>query len=269
MESLLPFIVFLNHFYVTVDSTTYRAIQNSTFLQEQFAPYELRATKRTDISYTGQYFYGTNTYFEFFDANDGSGSPLGSSGIALGVEEPGGIQALANLWQDSVYTITRGYEGKQVPWFYMAGPADFSDDKVFLLWAMEYIPAFLPAWHPDKSTATGISRQAQLDRYKAIIKPVKNPILKDVIEITVAFEPTLLEKFKIYGKQCNYKMTESENKVVLQGPDDVKITLLPSKNGKSGIQEVVFKTNRSPKQKKHSFGHTVLRFKKDKAIWTF
>jgi hypothetical protein len=52
----------LNHFYVVLDSATYKAIEQSPFLRKEFAVNEQRTTTRTDISYTGVYFYGTNTW---------------------------------------------------------------------------------------------------------------------------------------------------------------------------------------------------------------
>src|SRR5918998_6248173 len=61
--------VFLNHFFVVVDSATYKDVERSAFLRQEFAVTERRTTVRNDVSYTALYFYGVNTYFEFFDAS--------------------------------------------------------------------------------------------------------------------------------------------------------------------------------------------------------
>ena len=85
--------VYLNHFYVTVDPATYASIISSDFLRTRFAPFELRTTVRTDSTYTGAYFYGRNTYFEFFDSGKEHRVP-GDSALAFGVELPGGLDTL-------------------------------------------------------------------------------------------------------------------------------------------------------------------------------
>ncbi|MEZ0314816.1 MAG: DUF5829 family protein, partial [Myxococcota bacterium] len=74
----------LNHFYVTLDTATYAAIRDSKLLKEQFGVFEERTTKRGDITYTGIYFYGDQTYFEIFNP-DGKANPA-SNGIAFGVD---------------------------------------------------------------------------------------------------------------------------------------------------------------------------------------
>ena len=81
--------VFLNHFYVVLDSATYKDIEQSAFLRREFAVTEQRTTVRTDMTYTGLYFYGTNTYFEFFDVSSDASSQVGFGGIALGVDQQG------------------------------------------------------------------------------------------------------------------------------------------------------------------------------------
>jgi len=87
--------VFLNHFYVVIDSATYKEIEQSPFLRRELAVTEQRTTVRTDRSYTGLYFYGTNTYFEFFDVASDTSRQVGFSGIALGVDQSGELQAVA------------------------------------------------------------------------------------------------------------------------------------------------------------------------------
>src|SRR5687768_1865513 len=108
--------VFLNHFYVVLDSATYKDIEQSAFLRREFAVTEQRTTVRTDMTYTGFYFYGTNTYFEFFDVS--TFSRFGFGGIALGVDQEGGLAAVARELPDSFSVdqqpITRQYNRKQV-----------------------------------------------------------------------------------------------------------------------------------------------------------
>src|SRR5258708_6328035 len=59
--------IHLNHFYVALDAPDYQEIQNSDFLKSIYGIYEQRTTKTKDLTYTGIYFYGLNTYMEFFN----------------------------------------------------------------------------------------------------------------------------------------------------------------------------------------------------------
>jgi hypothetical protein len=52
--------VFLNHFYVVLDSPTYKAVEGDAFLRLHFAVNEKRTTTNADVTYTGLYFYGCN-----------------------------------------------------------------------------------------------------------------------------------------------------------------------------------------------------------------
>jgi hypothetical protein len=89
-------VVVLNHFYVVVDPSTYAAARHSAFMTGQFAPFEARTTQRNDMSYTGIYWYGRHTYFELFEP--GAQGPVGASGLALGVEEPGASAVVKQRW---------------------------------------------------------------------------------------------------------------------------------------------------------------------------
>ena len=90
----LPVSIFLNHCLLVLDSATFKAIERDAFLRREFAPSEQRTTNRTDISYTGLYFYGANTYFEFFDAANQPLGKLGDCAIAFGVDQAGTLEPL-------------------------------------------------------------------------------------------------------------------------------------------------------------------------------
>jgi hypothetical protein len=81
--------VYLNHIYRVLDKETFRAAEASEYLRTQFAPFESRTTKSGDDTWTGLYYYGESTYFEFLAADPARDRPLGQSAVAFGVEEPG------------------------------------------------------------------------------------------------------------------------------------------------------------------------------------
>jgi hypothetical protein len=161
--------VFLNHFYVVLDSTTCNAIQEDAFLRQRFTVNEKRTTTNADMTYTGLYFYGLNTYFEFFDVGSSPGRRVGDSGVAFGVEQPGDIRVLQEKLGSSLEAnaklVTRLYGGKQIPWFLMATPKSLPYESELSCWVMEYHPDFLVYWNPQpKKRNRGISRKEILQR---------------------------------------------------------------------------------------------------------
>src|SRR5215469_13015461 len=144
--------VFLNHFYVVLDSATYRAVEEDTFLRRRFAVNEKRTTTNAEMSYTGLYFYGFHTYFEFFDIGNSPKDSVGDSGIAFGVDQPGAIRVLqeklAPSLEPNLKSVTRLSQGKQIPWFFMATSKNLPYESGLSCWVMEYHPEFLSNWNP-------------------------------------------------------------------------------------------------------------------------
>lgn len=269
------FPVPLNHFYVVLDPVTYKAIENSDFLRGQFAPSEIRTTVRTDMSYTGLYFYGTNTYFEFFDASNSAMGGLGASGIAFGVEQPGALQALANEQPTRFglgpQPITRQYKDSQIPWFFMGGPKG-PESPGFQTWIMEYHPRFLAEWNPMEAKANqGITRKALLERYVAVLKSAPaQPYLQDVTGITINLDSStatqLIEMCQAFG----YLSKREGNVTILEGPDDFKLRVTVDAASAKGIREMTMRVSREPEQKELPLGKSVLRFTGNgQASWSF
>src|ERR1700754_3897033 len=166
--------VYLNHFFLTLDGESYAAVQSSSFLRNEFATFEQRTTVRKDTSYTGSYFYGAHTYFEFFEAGRGLDRTAGANGIAFGVETVGASlrlkPRLAEMLAVSVEVrpITRQVGDRDVDWFYMTVAADKQPSPLLQTWVMEYRESFLNDWHGELSPATrGITRAEILERYTA------------------------------------------------------------------------------------------------------
>jgi len=262
----MSFPVFLNHFYLTLDSVTYHDIENSDFLKKEFAAFEKRTTVRADQTYTGIYFYGTHTYFEFFDVAIEKGKRVGDSGIAFGVEEPGANSSLIRrLKMETVCSetdITRRVEPNEVPWFSMLSPALATDDSALKPWIMEYEKHFLDHWHPEASKDRGIGRRDVLNRYKAFLKMLgtqlpERAIMQDIRRITIALDQANANKFSSILRAMNYV--------------EPALEIIPERTNIRGIQEVEFAVDRTPSEKKYRFGsHSELSFDgKGAAIWTF
>ena len=269
--------VFLNHFYVVIDSATYQDIEQSPFLRREFAVTEQRTTVRTDRSYTGLYFYGTNTYFEFFDVSSDSARQVGFSGIAFGVDQPDELhavsKALASSFPLDQKTITRQYNGKQVPWFFTGEQKHFPIDSSFGVWFMEYHPRFLSEWNSQPGGSNqGVSRKQTLHRYAAVLKGIPaKPYFEDVVALTVAVNNENREKFVELCKLLGYRDSVAGNAIVLKGPD-IELRLIEQTEVARGIQEITMRVNRQPKeQSEFRFGtKSVLRFRGNGlATWSF
>jgi Family of unknown function (DUF5829) len=273
----LPFTVPLNHFFLVVDSAVYADIERSDFLRKEFAPSEQRTTVRTDMTYTGLYFYGVNTYFEFFDIAKETTRRLGNVGIAFGVDASGGLETLQQRigsdLQVSRRPVTREFRGKPVPWFMMMAPGNVSNVSALSTWVMEYDKRFLGEWNPEADgDNAGVSRKQVLRRYAAVLKDAPaRPFLQDVVGLTVALDKNTLASF---SNQCwlfGYKSRAEGEATVLEGPDIV-FRLIPETQSARGIKEVRLRVTRAPeKQKVYRFGqNSVLTFHGGgTATWTF
>lgn len=271
-----PAPVPLNHFYLILDSATYKAIEQSSFLRKEFAPTEQRTTTRTDMSYTGLYFYGTNTYFEFFDAASQAIGKLSDSGVALGTDRAGTLEAiktdLAGAFSIGA-PITRGFNGKQVPWFYMAVPGDFPESSGFRVWVMEYHPRFLAEWNSQSDSENqGISRRQILARYTAVLPNTpRTPYFKDVVALTIAVDEVTTKKLIELCQLLGYRVRVKGTTTILQG-EDVELHLVPQTDSARGIREIRMRVDRTPEyQREFHFGaRSLLKFRENKvATWSF
>jgi hypothetical protein len=267
--------VFLNHFYVVLDSLTRRAVEQDAFFRSQFAPNEKRTTTNADLTYTGLYFYGIHTYFELFDIANSPGRRLGDSGIAFGVDQAGAIKALHEKqgpsFEPSLKSVTRLYQGKPIPWFLMATCRSLPYETELSSWIMEYHPEFLANWNPQPSrTNRGISRKDILKRYTEVLKPVDKPYFEDIFGLTVAAEEPIANSLVHFCLQLGYEIDRKETDgVALHGPD-VLLRVIPASESIRGIREVKMRTrNRQQREEEHQVGRSSLRFVDSSVIWSF
>jgi Family of unknown function (DUF5829) len=267
--------VFLNHFYAVLDSPTGKAVEQDLFLRKHFAVNEKRTTTNAEMTYTGLYFYGVNTYFEFFDIADSPQHRVGDCGIAFGVDQPGAIRALQGRLgpslESSLTSVTRLYQGKQIPWFLMATPRSLPYESELSSWVMEYQPEFLTTWNPQpRGTNQGISRREILRRYADVLEPVHAPRLEDVIALTVAADPSGTNSLSQFCLQLGYQIErEVDGDIALHGPDFI-LRLIPATEGVRGIREIKMRTRGlSQREEEHPLGRSVLKCVGPSAIWSF
>jgi hypothetical protein len=269
----LPFPVPLNHFYLTVDSETFAAIEGSEFLRSEFAAFERRTTVRTDKTYTGIYFYGTHTYFEFFDVANSGGFKLGDSGIAFGLEVPDATKTLqTRLGTLAPQLVTRQYKDVQVPWFYMLNLVGESGNSVITSWVMEYHPKFLIDWNSSNDGNQGILRNNILSRYKSVLNKVpSNPLVDDIVGLTIAADREMITNLTRICERLGYRSHVRGDTVDLHGPD-LTLHLISESPSARGIKQIEFRVRRKPKgQAEFHFGsRSLLKFQSEQqALWTF
>jgi hypothetical protein len=256
--------VFLNHFFAVLDTPTYKAIEADQFWRTEFAPNERRTTVRTDETYTGLYFYGANTYFELFDVAD-SPRPavIGDCGVAFGVEVGGDIALLKEKLGDELETstqpITRLYRGEQVPWFYMATLRSLPYELPTTTWLMEYHPEFLKRWNTEAGGdhgRGGVRRRDILARYAAVLAPVREPVLHDVVGLTVAVDGPTRDRFVEFCGGVGYAVRGGDGgSVSLEGPDFALRFIVAANHG---VREVRMRTGPAPlASREQQFGRAV------------
>jgi hypothetical protein len=272
--------VYLNHFFVTIDAESYKAIEASAFLRDEFAPFEQRTTVRQDITYTGSYFYGEHTYFEFFEAGHSLGRETGASGLAFGVEAVGAsprVQARLEAALGSpveVLPITRRVTDRDVDWFYMTVVENDPLTAVLQTWMMEYRDSFLQDWYGELKPATrGITRAEILERYAAKIgegDKRRQKLLENVVEITLALPDTDRARLVKMCEALGYRVVAMPSGSRLEGPQ-VAFNLVAATSDARGITAVKFSLRHAKQgEKLYRFGHTVLQFNDDRtAVWTF
>jgi Family of unknown function (DUF5829) len=268
--------VFLNHFYVVLNSPTYKAIEEDGSLRKHFAVNERRTTTNAEMSYTGLYFYGINTYFEFFDIGNSPKDQVGDSAIAFGVDEPGAIkilrEKLGSSLEPNLKSVTRLYHSTQIPWFFMATSSNLPYESGLSCWVMEYQPEFLAKWNPQpKGTNRGLTRKKILGRYSEVLPPVDEPYLEDVVGLTVAVDAAEKNSLIDFCHQLGYQVERKQNEdvVALNGPDFV-LLLIPAIKNVRGIREIKMRVrNLREGEKEHQLGESILKFAGSSAIWSF
>jgi Family of unknown function (DUF5829) len=272
--------IYLNHFFLTLDGESYQAVQAAAFLRDEFAPFEQRTTVRQDITYTGSYFYGAHTYFEFFEAGRGSGRTVGASGIAFGIEAAGASLRLKPRLAAALETpvgvrpITRRVGDRDLDWFYLTTAEDKQPSPLLQTWVMEYRDSFLNDWYGELKPATrGISRAEILERYTAKLgesDKQRQKLLENVVEITIALPEAerarLLKECETFG----YQVTAEARGWRCRGPQ-VSFNVSAASGDVRGITAVKFSLRHAKQgEKTYRFGRTVLQFNDDRtAVWTF
>jgi hypothetical protein len=239
--------VFLTHFYVALDQPTYDAILNSPDIAA-FAAVEEKHVTTGSESWSGFYVTGRQTYMEFFAAGSlQEGMRVGDCGLALTVEEPGGVAKIADRLRTrfggkvEVDNTPAKTDTGVVPWFQST---DLKADgpQVLSTWFMEIDPAFLAAIHPGAAIERPLSREQYMSWKFLPDRP-----LDDVVALTLRLKKIdrsqLAEELGLAG----WKVSMTKSGFFANGPD-IKVTVAAAAE-REGIQMIEMRLRKSvPKQ---------------------
>jgi len=279
MAKTLGLYVLFNHLFLSTDPVTYEAILKSDFLRSEFAVSETRTTVRNDYpdGYSGLYFYGQETYFEFFDAAN-TIFPLSSFGIASGLETKGQIEQVndeLNKFDVAVINpVVRQVDGEAVPWFSAVVGASSAKFKGAMVWAMEYDDEFIQKWLGYSSALDGsILQRDLLTSYAIKLKQEElhqRALMKDITGIDVRIEQQFLEAYRDQLKASGWKAKTHGDCTHLTSRT-TNVTLCPkSETEPSGIYKMTFSLKREHSgPKEMHFGSSKLKFDGKVAEWDF
>jgi hypothetical protein len=264
--------VYLNHLYLVLDEQTYRDVTDSGFMRGEFANFEERTTVSQDgKSWTGAYFYGEQTYIEFFLAGRDPQFKSNESGLGFGVEQAGAAEIYYNRLKERFGAqaekglITQKINDRDIAWFHDAY-VNYKDDKqTFFDWLMEYEKDFLKKFYPDlKPAEDGITRRQNLARsYKA------ERLFKNVREVTIALDETERNRLVKELEAFDYKIEQKKNETVADG-QDIRFFIVPNATANGIIKVKIDLTRKKQGQKTYRFGaKSILKFENKTAVWLF
>ncbi|BCS34188.1 hypothetical protein TBR22_A34170 [Luteitalea sp. TBR-22] len=261
----------LNHLFRVVDAETFAAARDSAWLREVFAPGELRTTRRPDWTYTGLYWYGISTYLELFE--EGPQGPIGASGIAFAIEEPGATAAIASALRQSLgeadhRLVVRPVGDDTVPWFHIAHAVP--DQRAGLkLWTMEYHADFLAGWHAAHTPARGITRAEVLERYAAVSPGPARPLLGDVVAVTMAVTPAERGFLLRHVEAFDATTRDTGGDGTMVTGDDLSIGLSAASETRRGLQDLVFRLRRPTGREVITIGRSTITVEGTRGVWKF
>ena len=238
----IPRIKF-NHLYLVIDTKDLSAINNSDFIKNELAAFEIRTTNANDSeSWTGTYLYGNENCFELFDSV--GFLPKGSSGIGFSVDHIGELttlkESLDKKYITEIFEKKRNVDGHKIPWFdeLTIDDSTFNSDSRFGFWIMEYKKEYFDyKKYPYKNntlTKEDYLKEKEVNR--------KNKILKRFSGVVMKLKTNEKEFLLAYFKNINYvKINENE----YLSPDNFRFLIKDrALNDNNTIESLEFETTK-------------------------
>lgn len=190
-------LLYYNHVYGVLDRKTADAIEHSDYLRE-FANFDLRTTTGADdLTWTGRYLLGRETYLELFRVGDlpGKDGEHGAGGMGLSTENAGDMATVvARLADEGItdpieFTQTRDFgDGVPVPWFDSVFTTDQYD--AFGAWAMEYRPEYFA---DPRSNTEPPNHPGDVGRERYLPDDYREHLMRDIVGVHLAVTERDLE----------------------------------------------------------------------------
>jgi Family of unknown function (DUF5829) len=248
--------VFLSHFYVALDASSFDALRNSSEVQTLAHVVERHTVAGKD-EWTGLYIQGRQTYMEFFGAqNLPDGMHEGDTGLGLTVEREGGVEAIAAHLRTvfgervEITATPRSTSTGTIPWFTSTQVKSDAPESMET-WVMENDRNYLAAVHPGDNIKDPFSREQSLSWVFLADRQ-----LDDVIGITAALKPAEIAQLATELKLIGWPVRTRGKSFVSSGPD-LQLVILPA-GARKGIVEVDLRLRRSVPKQTITLGHVQL-----------
>ncbi|MFA5074523.1 MAG: DUF5829 family protein [Candidatus Babeliales bacterium] len=268
--------VFLNHFNTLIDEYTYNEIKKSDFLKNEFCNCKEQTNSNSKESWTGIYFTGENTYFEFFNNKDKKklqeNLNVGEVGIGFSVDSKKEIEKIIEIFKQKFANneihglFERKIDDKITPWFYYIEPTNML--PLFDTWVMAYHADYLNFKNIKKFDNNIFTRQEYNKNFNTVPFD-ENKLFRDIVEMTLLLTKENINKFVEQLNLLGYTCKESQDYVICNGPDIV-FKLKASSNQISKILKLQISLNREiENNQSYKLGKSTLRLEHKTAIWEF
>ncbi len=244
----------VNHVYFVVDKETYEAIKGSDFVRSLAFTYEQKNSADNQIGWEGFYIRGKHTYIELFYPQERYPS-IGISGIGMGVDYAGGLDAISEGLQNDLPNLKRGSLKRQgKPWFeYLAVNDSYFYEKNSF-WIMEYAPEYFSENSED------ISRVHYNKKYD-----LNKPFL-DITKFAIALRPEGLDTLSTYLK--SFGLREQGDSYLTS--ENIEIQLVEEDESRKGIYQIDFSLSEQfGESYSCRLGNSILTIHGNKGSWIF
>lgn len=208
-------MVFASHISLTVDDETFAELQTSDFLLNEFARTTVKLLKvDSELSWTGVYIFGRNTYLEFFVAE--KDWPVGSCSIAFKVSEVGALKKLKDKLEEQwgisfgeIELRTKITDELESPWFHYLDLYDFIGSNTLSPWLLEWHPESIAQYFNKPITKLVDEHGARYDDPSFSAER----ILENIIEINVPLKRSELEEWSQFLMAIGFERKDFGNEV--------------------------------------------------------
>lgn len=251
--------VYLTHFFVTLDQASYDALRTSPQVAALAATSENHVVAGSR-NWTGTYIWGRQTYIELVGAAAlPDGMYMGQTGLALTVEEQGGVAAVAKRLRtafgdkmETKNTVSTEATG-DIPWFSSVDNKD-DDSAPISTWFMGIDPGYPAASHPELHFKNPLSREEYLQR-----KFLPDHPLDNIVGLTAALNPANASRLGTELELAGWTVQRGSGGFVATGPD-IKFTVVPAK-AREGIQQAELSLRHPVPEQRIELGSTELLLK--------